>query len=221
MRVPLFPLPLVLFPGKVQTLRVFEPRHRAMLHECMRSNRPFGLVLARKPARGEEKPLPHTVGVFAHIAQVEMLPDGTYGIGVYGGDRFRVEQFHLDEPYLTAEVVTLPLLETESEQSQILAGRVRRMLDDYLEALTRASGFRFQIQEMPETPLEVAYLTAMVLQISNEAKQELLVLDHISRVLRQEIIHLASELNLMDWINTTLFATSLTGFGSEGWMNLN
>ena len=221
MRIPLFPLPLVLFPGKAQALRIFEPRYRALLHDCLRERRPFGLVLARKPARGDEEPLPHTIGVFAHITQVEMLPDGTYGIGVMAGDRFRVEQFHFDEPYLTADVSTLPLREVESKHSRVLAERVRSLLEDYLEALTRASGIRFKIPELPDEPQEVAYLTAMVLQINNEAKQELLAFDALPRVLQHEIGHLISEMDLMDWISSTLFETSLTGFGSEGWLNVN
>jgi hypothetical protein len=33
--LPLFVLPMVLFPGELQELRVFEPRYRQMLDTCV------------------------------------------------------------------------------------------------------------------------------------------------------------------------------------------
>ena len=43
--LPLFVLPMVLFPGELQELRVFEPRYRQMLDTCVLDERPFGLVM--------------------------------------------------------------------------------------------------------------------------------------------------------------------------------
>ena len=33
--LPLFVLPMVLMPGEIQELRVFEPRYRQMLDDCL------------------------------------------------------------------------------------------------------------------------------------------------------------------------------------------
>lgn len=44
-RLPLFVLPMVLMPGEVQELRVFEPRYRQMLDDCLLDGKNFGLVL--------------------------------------------------------------------------------------------------------------------------------------------------------------------------------
>ena len=44
-RLPLFVLPMVLLPGEVQELRVFEPRYRQMLDDCLLDGLNFGLVL--------------------------------------------------------------------------------------------------------------------------------------------------------------------------------
>ena len=43
--LPLFVLPMVLLPGEVQELRVFEPRYRQMLDDCLLDGLNFGLVL--------------------------------------------------------------------------------------------------------------------------------------------------------------------------------
>jgi Lon protease-like protein len=44
-RLPMFVLPMVLLPGEVQELRVFEPRYRQMLDDCLLDGNNFGLVL--------------------------------------------------------------------------------------------------------------------------------------------------------------------------------
>jgi len=36
--LPIFPLPLVLFPGASQLLHIFEPRYRQMLSDCMKGD---------------------------------------------------------------------------------------------------------------------------------------------------------------------------------------
>src|SRR5678810_965218 len=43
--MPLFPLNTVLFPGMVLPLHIFEPRYKVMISECVRDNKPFGVIL--------------------------------------------------------------------------------------------------------------------------------------------------------------------------------
>ena len=44
MRIPLFPLDTVLFPGTALPLHIFEERYREMVGECLREDKPFGVV---------------------------------------------------------------------------------------------------------------------------------------------------------------------------------
>ena len=44
--LPLFVLPMVLMPGEIQELRIFEPRYRQMLDSCILDEKPFGLVMS-------------------------------------------------------------------------------------------------------------------------------------------------------------------------------
>ena len=43
-KLPLFVLPMVLLPGEVQELRVFEPRYKQMLDDCTIDEKPFGYI---------------------------------------------------------------------------------------------------------------------------------------------------------------------------------
>ena len=46
LRIPIFPLNLVLFPGNSLPLHIFEPRYKTMIRDSMDNRTPFGIVLA-------------------------------------------------------------------------------------------------------------------------------------------------------------------------------
>lgn len=89
--LPLFVLPMVLFPGEIQELRVFEPRYRQMLDTCILDERPFGLVMNDpfEPSNGWDGPRRH--GCEAIIVNHETRGSNHF-ITVMGGRRFFVER---------------------------------------------------------------------------------------------------------------------------------
>lgn len=223
-RIPIFPLPMVFFPGQVKGLHIFEPRYKDLLQMCIHTGTPFGIVLENRPTSEDPNPLPHTVGVMAHIFQVARQPDDTFLIQIYGGDRFRVQQFYYDMSFLQAEISSSPLAQTDTDLAHRMFDTVSEMLESYLDALTQASGFDFQIQDVPDTPEQLGYLTAMALQINNEQKQDLLSKTTLPELFRDEIAHLHSEMDLMDWINSTITSPTnniVSGFGPEIAFSLN
>jgi len=50
--IPLFVLPMGLFPLTQEPLRVFEPRYKQMLDDCVLSDSPFGYVASSDPPKG-------------------------------------------------------------------------------------------------------------------------------------------------------------------------
>ena len=44
----MFPLSAVLFPYATMPLHVFEPRYRALMHDCLAGDRRFGVVLIER-----------------------------------------------------------------------------------------------------------------------------------------------------------------------------
>jgi Lon protease-like protein len=90
MKLPLFPLGTVLFPGGVLPLRIFETRYLDMVRECMSSDRPFGVCLI---TRGGEVGMPaehHPVGCMARIVDFDMEPGGVLRLRTVGIGRFEV-----------------------------------------------------------------------------------------------------------------------------------
>ena len=89
MKVSLFPLRTVLYPGGPLPLRVFEPRYLDMICESLKGERPFGVVLIR---HGSETGRASTfdVGTLASITDWYQGSDGVLGVTAVGGERFRV-----------------------------------------------------------------------------------------------------------------------------------
>jgi len=87
--LPLFVLPMVLMPGEVQELRIFEPRYRQMLDDCLLDEKNFGLVL-----NDPFEPINSWDGPRRHGCEVEILHHETKGvhhfIQIVGRRRFTV-----------------------------------------------------------------------------------------------------------------------------------
>ena len=101
-RLPIFPLSVVLFPGTPLPLHIFEPRYRRMLADCLAADRKFGIT---PPGAERETPDPGAVGCIAEVRVNQELPDGRSNIVVLGGSRFVVRR-ELSEsvPYHVAAV---------------------------------------------------------------------------------------------------------------------
>jgi Lon protease-like protein len=41
--IPIFPLSVVLYPGEILNLHIFEPRYKELINECSANNKPFGI----------------------------------------------------------------------------------------------------------------------------------------------------------------------------------
>ena len=116
--VPLFPLPgVVLFPGCVMPLRIFEPRYRTMLQDAVApgSQQLIAMAHIRERAKSESEPaglllsvpaVHDVLGIGRVIANDEQ-PDGTYNIALLGEARCRIEEEIPHSPYRLARVTSL------------------------------------------------------------------------------------------------------------------
>ncbi len=93
--LPLFPLQMVLFPGAMLGLKVFEARYLDLVTECMRTQSPFGVVCLKagfEAGRTNQKVKMEEVGVLAHIEEVDAEQTGILRLRCTGGQRFRLLQ---------------------------------------------------------------------------------------------------------------------------------
>jgi uncharacterized protein len=92
--LPLFPLQMVLFPGAVLGLKVFEARYLDLISECLRTQQPFGVLCLQKGSESGLHKGSHTqmeaVGTLAHIEEVDAEQTGILRVRCSGGQRFRL-----------------------------------------------------------------------------------------------------------------------------------
>lgn len=108
--MPMFPLGMVLLPGGILPLHVFEPRYREMIVACLQDDGEpeFGQALithGSEAGGGDERAM---VGTVAQMIQVEALDDGRYALVTVGTRRIRINAWLPDDPYPIADVDDWP-----------------------------------------------------------------------------------------------------------------
>ena len=132
----MFPLGTVLLPGERLPLRVFEPRYRQMLADCLSGAQPagFGVVLIERGHEvGGGATVRSPVGTFAEITSSQTDSRGESTLVVQGSWRLRVQQWLPDEPYPRALVEPLPELADDARATADLlrtGERVRSLIEN-------------------------------------------------------------------------------------------
>lgn len=93
--IGLFPLKTLLFPDGMLPLRVFETRYVDMVRECMKANKPFGIVGIKSGNEVGKAAEPYPVGTLANITHWDMPEFGVLMIQTHGGQRFRILETRL------------------------------------------------------------------------------------------------------------------------------
>ena len=65
--IPIFPLDLVLFPNQELPLKIFEPRYKQMVDDCMISEKEFGVCLSNSNMSVSNWEAPYNIGTIAKI----------------------------------------------------------------------------------------------------------------------------------------------------------
>lgn len=125
-RLPLFPLPVVLFPGAAMPLHIFEPRYRQMVARCIEYDRKFGLVYHDPDRMGPFGMEPDRVGTIAEIGEFQILPDGRSLLIATGGPRFRIVD-GIESDTLYYEALVEPFHDDTEEVEELLPRRLRSL----------------------------------------------------------------------------------------------
>ncbi|MFE7977532.1 LON peptidase substrate-binding domain-containing protein [Streptomyces shenzhenensis] len=219
-RLPLFPLNSVLFPGLVLPLNVFEERYRAMMRELMKAPedepRRFAVVAIRDghevapsaPGMPDPTAVPergpaagfgadpvrafHGVGCVADAATIRERSGGTFEVLATGTRRVRLLSVDASGPFLTAELEELT--EEPGDGAGALAEGVLRAFRQYQKRLAGARERSLTTgSDLPDEPSVVSYLVAAAMMLDTPTKQRLLQAPDTASRLRDELKLLRSE----------------------------
>jgi Lon protease-like protein len=216
MRLPYFPLHVVLFPHLPLPLHIFEERYRAMTRDLLADGSPYAgrFVIS---SGGDEDALGGSVGTVAEVRRAEQFADGRWALVVVGAERVALGAVDRSGPYALIEVVPLPESVGDPDAAGRLLPEVQAALDAYLDTVKRfvasaASVGRESPEitdvaasldqvlkpiQLPDDPLAASYAVAGVLQIELNRKQQLLELPDGATRLEAELSLLRREARLL------------------------
>src|SRR3954447_3117862 len=158
--LPLFPLGIVLLPGEMVQLHIFEERYKLMIAQCLEHASEFGVVWLSD----EEL---HEIGCTASVSEVlERYDDGRMDILVAGGHPFRLTRRIDDLPYPAGDVELLDL--DAAPGSPALAAEARERYADLVERVTDERPADDALEDLD------AFGMAGTIEFQPEQKQKLL-----------------------------------------------
>ena len=176
--LPLFPLPVVLFPGMPMPLHIFEDRYRQMLADVRAGNNLFALCYFDSSSSEKDMPSAGHVGCVAEVAETQALPDGRSNILVVGVIRYEAEAYvERGDSYL---VVRPSYFEDDDEDESALADKSREVAGLFMRvanAIRVINDERGNLPDISDTEAQkLSFLVTAAMEIEAETKQDLLEL---------------------------------------------
>ncbi|KAK1305623.1 hypothetical protein QJS10_CPA10g01242 [Acorus calamus] len=194
--LPLFPLPLVLFPGAILPLQIFEFRYRIMMHTLLQTDLRFGVIYSDNSNGGIE------VGCVGEVVKHEKLNDDRFFLICKGQERFRVMNLVRTKPYLVAEVKWLEDRPSSSgkEDLESLAVEVENYMKDVIRLSNRLNGKpEKEAQDLRRNlfPTPFSFFVGSTFEGAPKEQQALLELEDTALRLKREKETLRNTLNYL------------------------
>jgi len=182
-QIPVFPLPrVVLLPGEVLPLHIFEPRYRAMVRDALGGHRVIGMIeYAAEHESSTDGPQPvRDIGCVGLIAEHKELSDGRSLIWLLGLERFTIDKEVLvDSLYRQFRVTYTPI----QESAEALAGLqpIRHELRRFLPRLVNldeADRGVLEEQMVEISDSQLIALASQILELPGQRKRRLLEADN-------------------------------------------
>lgn len=181
--LPVFPLTgVMLLPGTVLPLHIFEPRYRAMIEDALEGDRIFGMIQPfapqddnRGPRSGAQNSAPdlYKVGCAGYIEKWEKLEDGRFFVQLRGVNRFRFgEELELHRGYRRVKAAYAEFPDAAADQGWQCD---RSALLAALGAYGKAHGMEIKTEQAAKfSDLELVNLLGVSLPFHPAEKQALL-----------------------------------------------
>lgn len=200
-RLPIFPLPdVVLLPGVILPLHIFEPRYQAMLAASLLEHNALAMALlaADHPPDAHGRPQVYEVVCAGVVVASEALGDGRSNILLYGSERLRiVRELDTDEPFRRIAAETLP--DIRGPEDDEAADRLRRIALQISDTVPGAHRILGTILASARSPSHLGNLLAAQVLDPVTLRQACLEEQHVARRLDAITEALGSALlHLMD-----------------------
>ncbi|HYZ18825.1 MAG TPA: LON peptidase substrate-binding domain-containing protein, partial [Gaiellaceae bacterium] len=198
--LPVLPLKeTVVFPDSLLPLAIGQERSIKLIDDAVAGDRLIALVASRSP----EVEQPgwddlYEVGTAALVQKMIRVPDGTQRILVQGLRRIRLERRVRDEPYLVGEFAEVPEIVPETREVQALTQTAKTLFSRIISLLPYLPEELGLAAANVEDPSALCHLVASTLRLTTEEKQKLLEEANVEKRLREIVVILNRELEVVE-----------------------
>jgi ATP-dependent Lon protease len=203
--LPIFPLPLVLFPNELLPLHIFEPRYRKMLTDIEFERNLFGVSYFSLEDSEADIPEVGSVGCVAEVRESQTLEDGRSNVLTVGVIRYEITGYvETNEEYLTAEVSFFEDFAEDETVLEKLADEVFSLFQRIANSAYELGGQRGNPPELPQAePQLLSFLVASAFSMPNDLRYKLMStrstverLERLLEVLRQAVLQIEESVNI-------------------------
>ena len=122
--IPIFPLAIVVFPGELLNLHIFEPRYKQLITECHTQAKPFGIPSVLKNGVTE-------IGTLVEISEiVTVYADGKIDVRTKGVRVFKILELitSIPDKLYNGAIVNYPEI-TEKKHPQLMQEVIKGVRD--------------------------------------------------------------------------------------------
>lgn len=197
MKLPLFPLQSVFYPGETVPLHIFEERYLQLIHDCREDAMTFGIpvYINNKLEYGTEVQLVEVVNTYE---------SGELDVVCVARQVFRLQSFENQMEGKLYAGGKVEFLDSEFNASDELRKEVLKKIEEL---------YNLMEVQMPPTPLEKfnSYAFAHKMGLSFDQEYELLQLTEETERLNYILTHLENAILVLNQINRTKTVIELNG----------
>ncbi|MGO9005679.1 MAG: endopeptidase La [Beijerinckiaceae bacterium] len=194
----------VLFPGVVMPVTVGRPASVAAAEQAVRQGRPIGILKQRDPNADEATPTNlHRMGTVSNILRFVTGPDGQHHLICQGEQRFFVEDFVREHPFLAAKVRRIEESSLRTPEIEARFVNLQGLANEGLQLLPQAPPELLAAVNSADSPAALTDLVASYMDATPDEKQDILEtidlvarMDKVARLLSQrlEVLRLSQEI---------------------------
>lgn len=187
--LPLFPLPIVLYPGVPLPLHIFEPRYRQMLADARGGNNLIGISYFDAGDTDESRPPVGHVGCVAEIIEAQQQSDGRSNILTVGLVRYHITEYvERGDLYLVGRPDFFEDAAEDETELKRIAKEVSELFSRIARAMRTLNDDRSGLPDLSESdPERLSFLVAAAMELDAEDKLEMLEMRSTSeRLLRTQ-----------------------------------
>ena len=202
--LPILPLRnTVLFPGVVIPITVGRDKSINLIKDAYKGDRAVGVV-AQLDADIEDPAFAdlYKVGTVAHIMKMLRMPDGSTTVIIQGKKRFRLEECIQTEPYFKAKISSFDELPFDlDENNAALISSIKDSANQIIHLSPHIPSDANLALKNIESPSFLLNFISSNLNVTIEAKQQLLELDDVAARGNKILEHMSKELQMLQLKN--------------------